>query len=79
MRIPAGHRLYTAPCHMAHVELRPKGSLEDAPHFTLPDRTFSFTKELIITFIFQLSIEDQCDLDDIYSFNRWEDSDLERI
>jgi len=24
----------------------------------------------------QLSIEDQCDLDDIYSFNRWEDSDL---
>ena len=45
--------------------------------------TFSVRKctfvEFIITFIFQLSIEDQCDLDDIYSFNRWEDSDLERI
>ena len=36
-------------------------------------------KETIITSLFQLSIEDQCDLDDIYSFNRWEDSDLERI
>ena len=79
MRIFTGHRLYTAPCHIGHVEFRPKGGLEDALHFTLPDRTFSFTKELIITFIFQLSIEDQCDLDDIYSFNRWEDSDLERI
>ena len=36
-------------------------------------------KETIIIRLFQLSIEDQCDLDDIYSFNRWEDSDLERI
>ena len=69
MRTSAG-RLFTVPC----------GAFAKKPFERRTPIYFPGPiKELIITLIFQLSIEDQCDLDDIYSFNRWEDSDLERI
>ena len=34
MGLPDGHRLYTAPCLMAHAEFGPIGHREDAPLFT---------------------------------------------
>ena len=68
--ISAGHCLYTA-----SRGIGAKRQFERRTPLYFP----GLIKNLIITLIFQLSIEDQCDLDDIYSFNRWEDSDLERI
>ena len=33
MRLPGDRRLYTAPCHMGHVEVGPNDHRKDAPHF----------------------------------------------